>query len=283
MRILGRERIARIKNNGPGPGTDAEEHKDLCWLANWARSELRRRERKAVKREQIGRNKYLTIPEARRLLEYVKGAADYDINNRRLWRSRAIVNELVVFLMCETGLRVSEMCELEIRVYERGDLVVDNSEAIKSGALELYGKGKKYGVVGLSDYLRDRLKRYLGIDQPGFECAVRTAGPLLLNENGKALRRGRVYEKIKATGRGARIRLNHKRSGTDLKPHMLRHTSGMCMFGATRDKEVTRNQLRHTSVDTTNIYARSQIGMLRKAVNAVHCAFFDSEKGDSGV
>jgi len=157
--------------------------------------------RKTTRRGGLAPDKYLSDTQLKRLRQYVKDMADLA---RQRGSARAIMDELIVELLANTGLRASELCDLNI-----GDLPVTHG---KDSVWIRDGKGKVTRTVDIPDSLRKRLERFVRLYRKG----AKPKDPLLVSTKGSRMIYRSIYEKMKKLG---------KKSGIGkLHPHMLRHT-----------------------------------------------------------
>ena len=157
-------------------------------------------------------------------------------------------NYLILELLYGTGMRVSELCSLNI-----SDLSFSDS------TIKIYGKGDKERIVIMFDNLKDDLKNYINNDRlvllrKSHDIDNRT---LLLNKNGTSL-----------TSRGVRIILNdiiNKCGETyHITPHMLRHSFATSMLDHGADLRSVQELLGHESLSTTQIYTHVSIEQMKK-------------------
>jgi integrase/recombinase XerD len=178
-------------------------------------------------------DKYLSSDERRRLLEYVKAKADYA---RKMKQHRALVDELIVYLLDGSGLRANELCQLNI-----GDLPCSHG---KNVIYVRNGKGSVARAVVINTELVGRLNSYVGKNRR----QGKPDEPLLLNERGNRFEYVSLYSKIVRIGRQA---------GLKLHPHIFRHTYATRLYGVEHDLYFTQDQLGHASPITTAIYAKT--------------------------
>ncbi len=162
---------------------------------------------------------------------------------------------VLLSVLYDTGARVQELVDLSA-----GDVRLEPPAQIR-----LMGKGRKMRVVPLMDttaqilcdYLRDNV-----LDRP--EHFDR---PLFQNRQGRRLSRSGVryiLEKYVNAVRG-----NHPGFTQPVSPHCLRHTKGMHLLQSGVSLEIIRDFLGHVDVKTTQIYARANLEMKRKALEKV--------------
>ncbi len=157
-------------------------------------------------------------------------------------------NYLILELLYGTGIRVSELCSLNI-----SDLSFSDS------TIKIRGKGDKERIVIMFDNLKDDLKSYINNDRlvlirKSTNIDNRT---LLLNKNGTSL-----------TARGVRVILNdiiNKCGETyHITPHMLRHSFATTMLDHGADLRSVQELLGHESLSTTQIYTHVSIEQMKK-------------------
>ena len=161
-------------------------------------------------------------------------------------------------LLCtlyDTGARVQELVDLKIK-----DVRLEEPPVIK-----LTGKGRKNRVVPimpntkevLLNYLTERnLNNYSSFDMPLF----------VNRQNHKMTRAGIAYIVNKYA-----VKLEKQQDDlfSDITPHILRHSKAMHLLQANVNIIYIRDFLGHTDVKTTEIYARADTEMKRKALEKV--------------
>lgn len=159
-------------------------------------------------------------------------------------------NYLLIKLMYATGLRVSEVCALEIKDIDY------SRESIRVRS----GKGNKDRDVLVFEELLVDLKHYINNERVelllrGHDGNLRV---LFLNKNGSAL-----------TERGVRVILNSviDKMGETFKitPHMLRHSFASSMLNNGADLRTVQELLGHENLSTTQIYTHVSEEKLKEA------------------
>ncbi|HUU15865.1 MAG TPA: tyrosine-type recombinase/integrase [Sedimentisphaerales bacterium] len=202
--------------------------------------------RKTTRRGGLPPNKYLSDTQLNRLRQYVKDMADLA---RQRGSERAIIDELIVELFANTGLRASELCSLNI-----GDLPVSHG---KGSVWIRNGKGKVTRTVDIPESLVKRLDRFVRLYR---KCA-KPKDPLLVSTKGKRMIYRSIYEKMKKLG---------KKSGIGkLHPHMLRHTYLTRLYNVEHDLRFVQDQAGHASPTTTAIYAKTNSKARKRQVEAL--------------
>lgn len=188
--------------------------------------------RKKYTKPQIG---YLSVEETTAMLEKPNTMTR---NGRR--------DLVLLALLYDSGARVGELTGLKVR-----DLRLD-----KYPIVTLYGKGGKSRQVPLMKKTSTLLSQYLAenqLDRP--ECLDH---PLFMNRQHKPL-----------TGAGVTYILQKYANRKGITPHVMRHTKAMHLLQAGVNIVYIRDILGHSSIETTNIYARADMEMKRRAIEAV--------------
>lgn len=202
--------------------------------------------KKTKQRGGLSPDKYLSDAELKRLRQHVKDKADLA---RQRGSVRAIIDELIVELLINTGLRASELCDLNIE-----DLPVSHG---KDSIWTRNGKGKVTRTVDIPESLRKRLDRFVRLYRKG----AKPKQPLLISTNGKRMIYRSIYEKIKKLG---------KQSGIGkLHPHMLRHTYLTRLYNVEHDLRFVQDQAGHASPTTTAIYAKTDNKARKRQLEAI--------------
>jgi len=164
---------------------------------------------------------------------------------------------LLLFLY-NTGARADEVAQLTI-----GDLRLRGRQEKFQSFAQLHGKGNKVRLCPLwastAAVLRELIKGR-GEQERVF-----------LGRSGQAMTRFGVHDIVT---RYARVTIG-RRSGLQRKqvgPHIIRHTTATHLLRAGVDINTIRAWLGHVSIDTTNIYAESDLQMKAKALGMCESA-----------
>lgn len=167
---------------------------------------------------------------------------------------------VLLSLMYDSGCRVQELINLT-----PGDIRQDENITIR-----LLGKGNKARITPLSKAEASNLMTYVkerGLD--GNDC---TSKPLFPNPQGNRLTRMAVLNIVKKYTVMARIK-NPDIIPEDISCHSLRHSKAMHMLEADINLVYIRDFLGHSSVTTTEVYARAsekmKIDALSKLDNSI--------------
>lgn len=228
---------------------------------------------KDVRRDYLRPEKYLTIEEVQQLRQFVKDQADR-VRNRG--STRALMDELIVELLIQTGLRSEELCHLILR-----DLPTFHG---KDSVLVRKKKGHEPRVILVNPSLRKKLRAFIKRCRPG----AKPGSPLFACERGHRLLMTRIkrkrklvivkehttrmsyqtlYRKIKRIAREAKI--------PHLTPHTLRHTFGSYLYSTERDISVVSKQLGHKSLSSTQIYVGVADDSVRQQMQKLERMFDD--------
>lgn len=160
-------------------------------------------------------------------------------------------DRLIVELLYATGIRVSELCGLDVDDVDIGHRL-----------LRVLGKGNKQRAVPFGEPATDALRIWLADGRPALVTA--TSGPaLLLGSRGRRLdvRRARtVVHQTVAAVVGA----------PDMGPHGLRHSAATHLLEGGADLRVVQELLGHASLATTQLYTHVTVARLRAVHEQAH-------------
>jgi site-specific recombinase XerD len=159
---------------------------------------------------------------------------------------------VLLSLLYDTGARVQELIDLSV-----GDVRLDSP-----AQLRLMGKGRKARAVPLMTstvhLLRDHLR------ENGLDRSERFDQPIFQNAQRQRLSRSGIrYILHKYLVQAQTKCPSLKRT---VSPHSLRHTKGMHLLQSGISLDMIRDFLGHVDVKTTQIYARANLEMKRKAL-----------------
>ncbi|BCO36944.1 tyrosine recombinase XerC [Mycobacterium heckeshornense] len=163
----------------------------------------------------------------------------------------ALRDRLIVELLYATGIRVSELCGLDIDDVDLGHRLV-----------RVLGKGDKQRTVPFGEPAAEALRAWMADGRPALATAE--SGPaLLLGARGRRLdvRQARtvVHQSVAAvTG------------APDIGPHGLRHSAATHLLEGGADLRVVQELLGHSSLATTQLYTHVSVARLRKVHDQAH-------------
>ncbi|MCM8821234.1 MAG: tyrosine-type recombinase/integrase [Candidatus Omnitrophica bacterium] len=153
-----------------------------------------------------------------------------------------IRNMAVVGLLATTGLRISELSTLK-----KEDI------NFKENWIKVTGKGNRERIVFFPEYIK-----------PLLENLISKGGVFLFgSRNNRPLTRQSLWKIVKQAGKKAA-------SGTNLKPHMLRHTFATQLLESGMDIRIIQELLGHKSISTTKIYTQVSKNQLKSIYRKFH-------------
>jgi integrase/recombinase XerD len=159
---------------------------------------------------------------------------------------------VLLSVLYDTGARVQELIDLNA-----SDVRLDSAPQAR-----LMGKGRKMRAVPLMgatvELLRDH-RRDNNLDRPEHGDQ-----PLFQNRQGGRLSRSGVRYLLQKYVQP--VRHDHPGFTQPVSPHSFRHTKGMHLLQSGVPLELIRDFLGHVDVKTTEIYARANLEMKRKAL-----------------
>src|ERR1700691_350690 len=184
--------------------------------------------------------KYLNREEVERLI-----VAPPDTKPTGL-RDRAMLE-----LLYATGLRVSELCGLELAGVER-----------QLGVLRVLGKGNKHRMVPFGQSAGEAMDRYLR-EGRGKLLRGRGSPHVFVTARGGAMTRQAFWLLLKGYGRKAGITAR-------LTPHVVRHSFATHMVEGGADLRSVQGMLGHVDISTTQGYTHVAGGRLREVIDQHH-------------
>jgi integrase/recombinase XerC len=163
----------------------------------------------------------------------------------------ALRDRLIVEMLYATGIRVSELCGLDI----------DDVDT-RYRLVRVLGKGNKQRTVPFGVPAADALRSWLAEGRP--TLVTTESGPaLLLGARGRRLdvRQARtVVHQTVAAVNGA----------PDIGPHGLRHSAATHLLEGGADLRVVQELLGHSSLATTQLYTHVAVSRLRVVHDQAH-------------
>lgn len=163
----------------------------------------------------------------------------------------ALRDRLIVEMLYATGIRVSELCGLDVDDVDTGRRL-----------LRVLGKGNKQRTVPFGGPAHDALAAWLADGRPALATA--DSGPaLLLGARGRRLdpRQARtvVHQTIAAVD-----------GAPDIGPHGLRHSAATHLLEGGADLRVVQELLGHSTLATTQLYTHVTVARLRAVHDQAH-------------
>ena len=168
---------------------------------------------------------------------------------------------LLLFLY-NTGARADEAAQLSV-----GDLRLAHAPNKDHSSVQIHGKGGKLRFCPLWPHTVRELDALVGEKAP--------TEHVFMNRCGRPITRFGIHTMVKRYAG----KLSAKMPGLAAKrvsPHSIRHTSATHLLRAGVDINTIRAWLGHVSLDTTNVYAETDLEM--KAAALAHCEVKGSSK-----
>jgi integrase/recombinase XerC len=163
----------------------------------------------------------------------------------------ALRDRLIVELLYATGIRVSELCGLDIDDVDLGRRL-----------LRVLGKGNKQRTAPFGVPAAEALQAWLAHGRPALAAAE--SGPaLLLGARGRRLdaRQARtvVHQTVAAVA-----------GAPDMGPHGLRHSAATHLLEGGADLRIVQELLGHSTLATTQLYTHVTVARLRAVHDQAH-------------
>ena len=187
-----------------------------------------------------------TLPKYLNREEIDKLTTSPDDSKPRGFRDRAMLE-----LLYATGLRVSELCGLELSAVER-----------RMGVLKVIGKGNKQRIVPFGAPAGAAIDLYLENGRPKL-LKGRASKFLFVTARGSAMTRQTFWSLLRKHGRSAGI---FRR----LTPHVVRHSFATHLVEGGADLRSVQIMLGHADISTTQVYTHVARRRLREVIDQHH-------------
>lgn len=170
-----------------------------------------------------------------------------NLNNDNIWNLR---NSTIVKLLYYTGMRIGEVQLLNIE-----DINWDNFQ------VRVKGKGNKERIIPLNTNIVKTLKEWINV-RSTIKC---DSNALFIsyakNRRGKRISYGVIRQIVKEVLKNAGL--------GSYSPHKIRHTFATRLLSKGVPLEQISKLLGHSRLDTTLIYAHTEVSKLRSAVESL--------------
>lgn len=173
-------------------------------------------------------------------IEEVDNLLDIELNTAFDYRNKAMLE-----LMYSSGLRVSELINLEL-----------NDIDLNNNYVRCFGKGGKERIVPFGEYSSKYLNIYINEYRDSMKKGYYTE-KIFLNNHGKEMTRQGFFKIIKKIAKDKDINKN-------ITPHMLRHSFATHLLNNGADLRTIQEMLGHSSISTTQIYTNVTNDILKE-------------------
>ncbi|MBQ6833111.1 MAG: tyrosine-type recombinase/integrase [Lachnospiraceae bacterium] len=161
-------------------------------------------------------------------LENVISQADYEYLKTRLLQDEHMTCYYAVWLMASTGLRISELIQLQVH-------------DIRRGYMDIHSKGNRIRRVYIPKHVRTDCKQWL-------YSLKRTSGDVFLNRYGSRISPAGIRDQLK------RYAIQYDLDPSVVHPHAFRHLFAKNFIESCGDIALLADILGHESIETTRIY-----------------------------
>lgn len=161
-------------------------------------------------------------------------------------------NRAIIETMYGCGLRVSELCNLEI-----------SNVNLENRFIIVTGKGSKQRMVPMSEVSVDLITDYLANERAEVPVKPGEEGILFLNRRGRRLSRVMIFYIIRDLAALAGIK-------KEVSPHTLRHSFATHLLEGGANLRAIQQMLGHESIATTEIYLHMDNTRLREEIMLHH-------------
>lgn len=164
----------------------------------------------------------------------------------------ALRNRAILELLYGCGLRVSELCELQLNRADTQNLfvIVD-------------GKGSKQRMVPMSEYTAQVLRSYIEGPRRRLRVKPGAEGTVFLSRTGRPMSRVMVFYIVRNLAQATGIRRR-------ISPHTLRHSFATHLLEGGANLRAIQMMLGHESIATTEIYLHIDTTRLREEILTHH-------------
>ena len=159
----------------------------------------------------------------------------------------AVRDRAVLELLYAAGLRVSELCGLDL-----------DDVDLARGQVRAFGKGSKERLVPIHERCCQALERYIGTARPSLMNEESPSAAVFFNRRGRRLGPRDVRRLLDAV------------APSPTHPHALRHTYATHLLDGGADLRVVQELLGHASLGTTQLYTHVSKDRLQRVYDDTH-------------
>ena len=176
----------------------------------------------------------------------VNNLLDIALNDAYSYRNKAMLE-----LMYSSGLRVSELLNLEV-----------NNIDFNMNLVRVFGKGSKERIVPMDDIATKYLNEYINIYRNTL-LKNKESDILFLNSRGDKLTRQGFFKILKTIAKEKGIK-------KELSPHTLRHSFATHLLNHGADLRSIQTMLGHENIETTQIYTHVSENFIKENYDESH-------------
>ncbi len=162
---------------------------------------------------------------------------------------RGLRDSCILDLLYAAGLRVSELCDLQLQALD-----------LQTGLVRVFGKGSKERLVPIHGEAQARLLSYLENVRPGWHPR---SALVFVNRKGLRLTRQYVFTVVRDAARACGIT-------RPVSPHTLRHSFATHLLEGGADLRSVQTLLGHADIAATEIYTHVQTTRLMRLHHQFH-------------
>lgn len=160
-------------------------------------------------------------------------------------------NKAMLELMYSSGLRVSELLNLEV-----------NNIDFNMNLVRVYGKGSKERIVPIDDIATKYLRDYISVYRYTL-LKNKESDLLFLNSRGSKLSRQGFFKILKGIAKEKGIK-------KELSPHTIRHSFATHLLNNGADLRSIQTMLGHENIETTQIYTHVSNNYVKENYDEYH-------------
>ena len=187
------------------------------------------------------------------------------VAHRRGDNVESIRDQAVFELFYSSGLRLSELTQLDVRYTEDGEYRSSGWLDLRGAEVTVIGKGSRRRTVPVGSKAVDALQAWLKVRDSLLppNALPEDAHALFLGTRGRRLSGSTVQQRIKQQALAAGV-------PSDVHPHMLRHSFATHVLQSSGDLRAVQEMLGHASVSTTQVYTSLDFQHLAKVYDRAH-------------
>ena len=207
-----------------------------------------------VERNFVENNPFLSVDLPRTGKSLPKALSENEVDQLLEFQAQGtplnIRNTTMLYLLYSTGMRVSELVNLE-----------HSSCNLTSNFVRIRGKGNKERLIPFGEQAKEKINYYLRASRPRI-IKNKRSNYLFVTGHGKNMTRARFWQILRDIASSAGIK-------KEISPHMLRHSFATHLLSHGADLRSVQMMLGHSDIATTQIYTHIDQGRLK----AVHKKF----------